>query len=259
MINILIVEDEIPAQITLKKLIERCCPNSQIVAALSSVKSTINYLKDNPDGADVIFMDVELSDGICFEIFERVNINAHVIITTAYDNYAINAFKVNSCDYLLKPIGDEDMRRAWERCRERIESRSAANLETIMDMVSRASVSRETKEYKKRFIVKTGEKIIIIPVDDIAYCFSEDKSTYAVSKCGTRRLLDYSLDMMQEMLDPKLFFRISRSYIVSINAIENISKHLGTRFKIQLNPPTEDEVVVSRSRTSDFLEWLDNN
>ena len=104
-----------------------------------------------------------------------------------------------------------------------------------------------------------GEKIIIIPVEDIAYCFSEDKSTYAVSRNGTRRILDYSLDMVQEMLDPRLFFRISRSHIVSINAIENISKYLGTRLKLQLNPPSADDVVVSRSRTSDFLEWLDSN
>ena len=258
MIKILIVEDEIPAQINLKKLIDRCCPDGSVVMTLTSVRQTIKWLEENPDGADVIFMDVELSDGICFEIFEHVTINAHVIITTAYDNYAINAFKVNSRDYLLKPIGDEDMKRAWERCRESIESRASANIETLLDMVSRAIVTRD-KEFKKRFIVKTGEKIIIIPVEDIAYCFSEDKSTYAVNRNGTRRLLDYSLDMVQEMLDPKLFFRISRSYIVSINAIENISKHLGTRLKIQLNPPSEDEVVVSRSRTSDFLEWLDNN
>lgn len=258
MIKILIVEDEIPAQINLKKLIDRCCPDGSVVMTLTSVRQTIKWLEENPDGADVIFMDVELSDGICFEIFEHVTINAHVIITTAYDNYAINAFKVNSRDYLLKPIGDEDMKRAWERCRESIESRASANIETLLDMVSRANVTRD-KEFKKRFIVKTGEKIIIIPVEDIAYCFSEDKSTYAVNRNGTRRLLDYSLDMVQEMLDPKLFFRISRSYIVSINAIENISKHLGTRLKIQLNPPSEDEVVVSRSRTSDFLEWLDNN
>ena len=258
MIKILIVEDEIPAQINLKKLIDRCCPDGSVVMTLTSVRQTIKWLEENPDGADVIFMDVELSDGICFEIFEHVTINAHVIITTAYDNYAINAFKVNSRDYLLKPIGDEDMKRAWERCRESIESRASANIETLLDMVSRANVTRD-KEYKKRFIVKTGEKIIIIPVEDIAYCFSEDKSTYAVNRNGTRRLLDYSLDMVQEMLDPKLFFRISRSYIVSINAIENISKHLGTRLKMQLNPPTTEEVVVSRSRTSDFLEWLDNN
>ena len=258
MIKILIVEDEIPAQINLKKLIDRCCPDGSVVMTLTSVRQTIKWLEENPDGADVIFMDVELSDGICFEIFEHVTINAHVIITTAYDNYAITAFKVNSRDYLLKPIGDEDMKRAWERCRESIESRASANIETLLDMVSRANVTRD-KEFKKRFIVKTGEKIIIIPVEDIAYCFSEDKSTYAVNRNGTRRLLDYSLEIVQEMLDPKLFFRISRSYIVSINAIENISKHLGTRLKIQLNPPSEDEVVVSRSRTSDFLEWLDNN
>ena len=169
MIKILIVEDEIPAQVNLKKLIDRCCPDGNVVMTLTSVRQAVKWLEENPEGADVIFMDVELSDGICFEIFERVNINAHVIITTAYDNYAINAFKVNSRDYLLKPIGDEDMKRAWERCRESIESRASANIETLLDMVSRANGARG-KEYKKRFIVKTGEKIIIIPVEDIAYC-----------------------------------------------------------------------------------------
>lgn len=258
MIKILIVEDEIPAQVNLKKLIEKCCDNSQIVTTLTSVRSTIKWLEENPQGADVIFLDVELSDGISFDIFDKVEINAQVIITTAYDNYAINAFRVKTLDYLLKPITESDMRRAWERCKERIEQQSTPNLEALLDIVSKANATKD-KEYKKRFIVKMGEKIIIIPVEDIAYCYSEDKSTYAVNRNGTRRLLDYSLDTVQEMLDPKIFFRISRSYIVSINAIENISKHLGTRLKLQLNPHTEDEVVVSRSRTSDFLEWLDNN
>ena len=127
-----------------------------------------------------------------------------------------------------------------------------------MDVIAKASTPK-SKENKNRFIVKTGEKIIIIPVEDIAYCYSEDKSTYAVNFAGTRRLLDYSLDMVQEMLDPKRFFRVSRSCIVAINAIENISKHLGTRLKLQLNPRTEEDIVVSRSRTSDFLVWLDSD
>ena len=259
MINILIIEDEIPAQINLKKLIDRCCPNSQIVMTLTSVRQSVKWLEENPESADVIFMDVELSDGICFEIFERVNISQHVIITTAYDNYAINAFKAGSIDYLLKPITEEDMHRAWSRCVERLESRTTPEIERrLMDMVTRAS-NNTNKEYRKRFTVKTGEKIVIIPVEDIAYCYSKDKSTYTVNRNGTQRLLDYSLDTVQEMLDPKIFFRISRSYIISINAIENISKYLGTRLKLQLTPQTEDEVVVSRSRTSDFLEWLDNN
>ncbi|MBO7307881.1 MAG: response regulator transcription factor [Alistipes sp.] len=258
MINILIVEDEIPAQITLKKLIDKCCPNSQVVMALSSVRSTIKWLEENPDKADVIFMDVELSDGICFEIFERTNISAHVIITTAYDNYAVDAFKINSVDYLLKPIFEEDLKRAWSRCLERLESRHSPDIERLMEMVSRVGMPAN-KEYKKRFTVKAGEKIVIIPVDEIAYCYSEDKNTYAVNKNGSLRLLDYSLDTIQEMLNPRLFFRISRSYIVSINAIENISKYLGTRLKLQLTPHTDNEVVVSRSRTSDFMEWLDNN
>jgi DNA-binding LytR/AlgR family response regulator len=258
MINVLIVEDEIPAQINLKKLIDKCCPNSRVVMTLTSVRQTIKWLEENPESADVIFMDVELSDGICFEIFERVNISQHVIITTAYDNYAIKAFKVNSVDYLLKPIIEEDMKRAWARCVERLESRTSSDIERLMDIMSKQNIA-PGKEYKKRFTVKTGEKISIIPVDEIAYCYSKDKSTYAVNRNGSQRLMDYSLDMMQEMLDPKIFFRISRSYIVSINSIENISKYLGTRLKLQITPHTDDEVVVSRSRTSDFLEWLDNN
>ena len=258
MIKVVIVEDEIPAQINLKKLIEKCCDQSRVVATLSSVRSTVKWLEENPQGADVIFLDVELSDGICFDIFDKVAIDAQVIITTAYDNYAIKAFRVNTVDYLLKPITESDLRCTWERCKERIELQSQPNLETLLDIVSKAGAPKD-KEYKKRFIVKMGEKIIIIPVEDIAYCYSEDKSTYAISRNGTRRLLDYSLDMVQEMLDPKIFFRISRSYIVSINSIENISKYLGTRLKLQLTPHSDDEVVVSRSRTSDFLEWLDNN
>lgn len=258
MINILIIEDEIPAQINLKKLIDRCCPNSNIVMTLSSVRQSVKWLEENPDGADVIFMDVELSDGICFEIFDRATITQHVIITTAYDNYAIDAFRTGSIDYLLKPIVEDDLKRAWGRCMERLESRTSPDIERLMNMVSRANNTPD-KEYKKRFTVRTGEKIIIIPVDEIAYCYSKDKSTYAVNRNGKQRLLDYSLDTVQEMLDPKIFFRISRSYIVSINSIENISKYLGTRLKLQIAPHTDDEVVVSRSRTSDFLDWLDNN
>ena len=257
MIKILIVEDEIPAQINLKKLIDKHCANSVVVSTLSSVRSTIKWLEDNPDGADLIFMDVELSDGVCFDIFEKVSVNTQVVITTAYDNYAVKAFRTNCTDYLLKPIVDSDFVVAWERCMERIEQSATPNMEALMDAISK--VGSRDKEYKKRFIVKAGEKIIIIPVEDIAYCYSEEKSTYAVNFAGTRRLLDYSLDMVQDMLDPKRFFRVSRSCIVSINAIENISKHLGTRLKLQLNPRTEEDVVVSRSRTSDFLLWLDNN
>lgn len=258
MIKVLIVEDEIPAQLTLRRLIERCCPESHIVEMLTSVKSTIKWLEENPEGADVIFMDVELSDGVCFDIIDKVAIEANIIITTAYDNYAINAFKRDARDYLLKPIDESELRRAWERCRERNEAKHAHNIEALLDMVLKAK-SPQGRDFKKRFIVKAGDKIVIIPVEEIAYCYSEDKSTYAVNRNGTHRLLDYSLDTVQEMLDPSLFFRISRSCIVSISSIDSISKHLGTRLKLQLNPRSDEDVIVSRSRTSDFLEWLDNN
>lgn len=258
MLRILIIEDEIPAQITLKKLLDKCADDCKIVGTLTSVKSAVKWIDDNPTGADIIFMDVELSDGVCFDIFQRTTIDANVIITTAYDNYAINAFKINSVDYLLKPIDEEELKRALDRCRKSIEAKNPAGIETLINYFEQASQTH-TKGYKKRFIVKVGEKIVIIPVEEIAYCYSEDKNTYSVTKSGSRRLLDYSLDSVQEMLDPKIFFRISRSYIVSINSIENISRHLGTRLKLQLKPKTDDEVVVSRSRASDFLEWLDDN
>ncbi len=229
----IIVEDEIPAQITLKKMLDRCCDDCQIIATFTSVRATVKWLEENPSGVDVIFMDVELSDGVCFDIFKQTTIEANVIITTAYESYAVNAFKINSVDYLLKPIAEQDLKRAWERCRKSAEARNPASLEALLDYFTQAA----RKGFKKRFIVKVGEKIVIIPVDQIAYCYSEDKNTYAVTRNATRRLLDYSLDTVQEMLDPSLFFRISRSYIVSIDAIDNISRHMGTRLKLQLTPP----------------------
>jgi DNA-binding LytR/AlgR family response regulator len=147
MIKILIVEDEIPAQVNLKKLIDKCCDNGRIVMTLTSVRSTIKWLEENPQGADVIFLDVELSDGISFDIFDKVEINAQVIITTAYDNYAINAFRVKTLDYLLKPITESDMRRAWERCKERIEQQSTPNLRLCSTSCRRLTLpkTRSTK------------------------------------------------------------------------------------------------------------------
>ena len=256
--RVLIIEDEIPSRLNLQRALANIATDLHIVGSIGSVKEAVEWFGAHPEGADLVFMDVQLSDGLCFDIFKSVKVAGHVVITTAYDHYALDAFKIHSVDYLLKPIVEEELVRAWGRCIERLESRTSPDIERLMEMVSSAGATIG-KEYKKRFTVKAGEKIVIIPVDEIAYCYSEDKSTYAVNKNGNRRLLDYSLDMMQDMLNPHHFFRISRSYIVSINAIENISKHLGTRLKLQLNPHTDDEVVVSRSRTSDFMKWLDNN
>ena len=256
--RILIIEDEIPSRLNLQRALAAIAPDLEVVGAIGSVGEAIEWFNTHPEGVDLIFMDVQLSDGLCFDIFKSVSVKGRIIITTAYDNYAVNAFKRDTRDYLLKPIDEEELRRAWERCRERIEAKNAPNIEHLLDMVLKAK-SPKGRDFKKRFIVKAGDKIVIIPVEDIAYCYSEDKSTYAVNRNGTHRLLDYSLDTVQEMLDPSLFFRISRSCIVSITAIDSISKHLGTRLKLQLIPRSEEDVIVSRSRTSDFLEWLDKN
>ena len=252
MINILIIEDEIPAQITLKKLIERCCADSQIVATLTSVKSTIKWLEENPDMADIIFMDVELSDGICFEIFEHINPSAQVIITTAYDNYALNAFKINSVDYLLKPIEPDSLKRAVARCRM---SGGQIDAEALLKAIGNGTSAK--KEYKERYIVRFNDRIVPLLTSNIAYVYSEEKNNYLVTFDEQRYIIDSSLDVISEEFNPEYFFRISRGCIVSLKAIKSIIKQAGGRLRIVAEPVSSFEMTVSRSRVDDFLKWLE--
>ena len=251
MIKVVIVEDEIPAQINLKKLIEKCCDQSRVVATLSSVRSTVKWLEENPQGADVIFLDVELSDGICFDIFDKVAIDAQVIITTAYDNYALKAFEAGSIDYLLKPVEAEQLKRAVARCRM-----SGGSID--VDALARAiGGAPSVKSYKERYIIRFNDRIIPLQTSNIAYVFSEDKNNYMVTFDGQKYIIDSSLDVIAEELDPQYFFRISRSCIVSMKAIDSITKQMGGRLKISAHPEPSFEMTVSRSRVDDFLLWLE--
>lgn len=250
--KVLIVEDEPLAQNNLRNLTMKLFDDLEIVGMLSSVKGAVQWLQNPDNKLDILFLDVELSDGMCFDIFEQVKTNAQIIITTAYDTYALKAFQIHSIDYLLKPIDPDELKAAVERCRQ---MRPAPILDA--ELLRRALIPEEQPAYKSRFVIRLGDRIVLLRTEDIAYFYAEDKSTYAVTKENKRYILDLTLDATHEAVDPRRFFRVSRSQIVAIDAIENISKHLNNRLKISLLPKPEFETFVSRFRITDFMEWLE--
>lgn len=253
--NVLIVEDEIPAQTNLRRIIEKHFDDLRIVGMQSSVVGTVGWLGDPANRPDIIFMDVQLSDGMCFDIFARAEVPGKVVITTAYDDYAIRAFRINSVDYLLKPIVPEELQAAVERCRRALGSEQPA---PAPDAGLLRSLLAGGREYRKRFVVRLGDRITVVNTEQVAYFYAEDKYTYLVTTDGRRLILDTSLDAAAGQLDPRLFFRLSRNCTASIASIAGISKHLSNRLKVALEPRPDFEVFVSRSRTADFMNWLED-
>lgn len=249
MLRALIIEDEIPAQMNLMRALNNNFDDIAVVGRLDSVDSAVRWLNDPENKVDIIFMDVELSDGKCFEIFKQVKVAANVVITTAYDQYAIQAFKAGSIDYLLKPIDTDELKEAVARCRKRIASE--------VDLSKLEQAVAQPKEYKKRFAVKVGDRILIIDINDVAYFYSEDKTTYMVTHANQKYVIDQSLDTLGDMLNSHQFFRLSRAYIASIKSIKSISKHFSSRLKVVLTPTTEEAIFVSRVRIPDFMRWLE--
>ena len=250
--NVLIVEDEIMAQKSLIRVLTQNFPDMKITGCTSSIRSTVEWLKDPANNVDVIFMDVELSDGECFEIFRQVNINAKVIMTTAYDSYALKAFEAGSIDYLLKPIDPTSLKRAVARCRM---SGGHINTDALLKAIGNGSTPK--KEYKERYIVRFNDRIVPLHTSNIAYIYSEEKNNYLVTFDEQRYIIDSSLDVVSEEFNPDDFFRISRGCIVSMKAIKSIIKQVGGRLRIVTEPKSSFEMTVSRSRVDDFLEWLE--
>lgn len=251
--NVLIVEDELMARKSLERTLKQNFPEMEIVGALDSVKDTVEWLNDSSNTADIIFMDVELSDGVCFEIFRQTEVKAKVIMTTAYDSYALKAFEAGSVDYLLKPVEPEYLKRAVSRCQSRSGN---VDLDAIMKVLGNATADSK-KEYKERFIIKFNDRIVPLQASDIAYIYSEEKNNYLVTNDGHKYIIDSSLDVMSEELDPAIFFRISRSCIVAMKAIRSILKQQGGRLRITADPEPSFEMTVSRSRVDDFMTWLE--
>ena len=250
--KILIVEDEIMAQKSLTRVLTQNFPDMEIIGYTSSVKGTVEWLRNPDNVADIIFMDVELSDGECFEIFRQIEIKAKVIMTTAYDSYALKAFEAGSIDYLLKPIDVSSLKRAVARCRM---SGGQIDVESLLKAVGGGTPPK--KEYKERYIVRFNDRIVPLLTSNIAYIFSEDKTNYLVTFEDKRYIIDCSLDVISEELNPDEFFRISRSCIISMKSITSIIKQQGGRLRVVAKPEPSFEMTVSRSRVDDFLEWLE--
>ncbi len=248
--RVLIVEDEIAAARRLSKMLLELEPDAQILAVPDSVSSTVEWLISN-DEPDLILLDIHLADGVSFKIFNQVKVKCPIIFTTAYDQYAIQAFKLNSVDYLLKPINTEDLKFSVDKFKERRNVASNLDFEKLL-----LEIRKPQQCYQQRFVVQFADKLKAIEIDSVAYFIAMEKSVFLVSADNHRYAVDYTMEKLETVLNPKSFFRVNRKFIVSFKAIKNMYFYSKSRVKLELNPPVDSEVIVSTERSSDFKEWL---
>mgnify|MGYP006196531957 FL=1 len=249
--NIIIIEDEKPAARLLQRKIEKL--GLQVNTMLHSVEEAINWFQKNQH-PDLIFLDIQLSDGLSFEIFEQIDIESAVIFTTAYDEYALRAFKLNSIDYLLKPIDEDDLEKAISKFKNHYQKNAVSNLD--FEAIKRMLVNPVEKEYKKRFSVKIGQQLKVISIDEIECFYSENKGTYIHTLDNRDYLIDSTLEVLEAEINPKDFYRVSRKFIVPLQSIKEIQVYSNSRLKIILPTYKDDEVIVARERVGDFKDWI---
>ncbi|WP_425636623.1 LytR/AlgR family response regulator transcription factor [Algoriphagus yeomjeoni] len=248
--RILIIEDEKPAANLLIKQIKEHYPDAEIFGNLDSISKSIQWFGNNSQ-PDLIFCDIQLADGISFEIFEKVNLSTPIIFTTAFDQYAIKAFQVNAIDYLLKPIDPKELARAVDKYKAN-HIRSAIEIDLLKNLLS---PSKST--YKSRFLVKFGDKIQSVPVDTIAFFYSEERVTFMQTIEGKKYVLESTLEQTEAQVNPSNFFRLNRKYLISMDAIEGIFSYSNSRLKVTLKNCNDQDILVSREKVTDFKSWLD--
>jgi len=255
--NVLIIEDESATARRLQKLLGEIDPSIHVLAIHESIAQTVNWLS-NYGEPDLMFMDVNLSDGLSFGIFEEIEVNCPVIFTTAYDKYAIQAFKVNSIDYLLKPINKETLTDSLRKYRKLHHSETDATLDVAKLDISKLALvlGIQKTDYMKRLVVRYGEVIKAIEVKDVAYFYSDEKIVFMALKEGKAYPVDFTLDHLELRLDPEMFFRINRKFLINYHAIEKMISYSKSRIKISLNPPCSLEAISSTERSGEFKEWL---
>ncbi|RFS17746.1 LytTR family DNA-binding domain-containing protein [Emticicia sp. C21] len=248
--KVIIIEDEERTARQLVRMLLNYDPTIEVLALLPSVKEAVNWFKQNPM-PDIAFMDIHLEDGQAFSIFEQVNLTVPVIFTTAYDEYMLKAFKVNSIDYLLKPIDYDDLVRALEKFK-------SLQVNPSFDMNALLQLVQKPKEptFKDRFMVTVGTKIYSIETEDIAFFYSEEKATFLMTKAGQLLTLEHSLDNLENQLNPVNFFRMNRQFLVARKAIKSIQIYSPTKIKLDLAPVSRKEVFVSVHKVPDFKDWL---
>lgn len=255
--NIFIVEDEIVTQMSLVRILNSNFPEVKVVGTARTVKESLEYLRANESTPpDLIFMDVELQDGNCFDIFRQINITSNVVLTTAYHKYAIEAFRVGCIDYLLKPIEPQALCRSVERCKKNMNIVNSKNLLATFDQFVKNKPMSESGKTKKRFIIKLGDNFVLVPTTDIAYFYTVDNATYLVTKQGVNYIINYPLDVIITQIDLDEFFRISRYCIIALSEISGVTKIKGGRLKILTKFEPKCEMTVSRARVEEFLDWL---
>ncbi|NOQ28434.1 MAG: response regulator [Bacteroidales bacterium] len=256
--RVVIIEDEQHNYKMLKGMINKLRPDWEIAGALESVKQSIEWFEKN-EQPELIFMDIQLTDGICFSIFEKVKIESMIIFTTAYDEYAIQAFKVNSIDYLLKPISEEKLSGAIKKSEKildyfEIERNDKPDYETLL----KALKSGE-KNYRKRFLITGSSSFFKIETKDIAYFYTINRITFAVTFDAKEHILDLTMEKLEEQLDPEIFFRANRSQIINIESIQKFESFFGGKLSVRLVNPFKDSVLISRLKATEFKNWLDDN
>ena len=249
--KVLIIEDETLAAERLQNLILGILPNAQIVGQLKSVVAAVEWLTHQPH-PDLIISDIRLLDGLSFEIFEKVNVRKPIIFTTAYDQYAIRAFDVNSVDYLLKPVQQDKLEKALRKLQQTENQTPVISYNEILKLLQSPQ-----QVYKSRFMVRLGQKIIALPVEKIAYFYSENKLTFAITADQKKYPLDQTLDELSDLLDPVVFFRANRQFIITFSCIAEIHPYFKGRVKLTLQPHTTEEVIISSERTPEFKQWID--
>ena len=251
--KVLIVEDESHAAQRLETLVLSLISDAEIVGMIGSVKNAVEWFRNNA-APDVVLMDIQLADGISFQVFDQCEVKSPVIFTTAYDEYAIRAFKVNSVDYILKPIDKQELLVALNKVVNK--KRSETEVALLMKSMSEA-MTMLTRNFKSRFVVKVGEHLHTIEVSKILFFYSQEKLTFCSTIENRNFILDYSLDDLEEMLDPRRFFRINRRYVVSSEAIRDIISYTNSRLKLILSGSSNNDVIVARERVQQFKDWLD--
>jgi DNA-binding LytR/AlgR family response regulator len=250
--NVLIIEDEPQAAQRIEKLVTAIIPSVKILSKLDSVKNSVNWLKLN-SSPDLILMDIQLADGISFSIFDQCQVKSPVIFTTAYDEYALKAFKVNSIDYILKPIDEQELRAALNKFQS---LNSTTQPDMMLESIGHAMMML-TKKYKERFMVKVGEHLKSIEIEEILFFFSLEKTTFAQTKDGRKHILDFTLDQLENLLNPENYFRINRKYIINSKSIQDMISHTNSRLKLVLKISDDGDVIVARERVQEFKEWMD--
>lgn len=251
--KVVIIEDEPFARLELKRILKNINTDISVVKEIDSVQDAVEWLSENQN-FDLIFLDIQLADGLSFEIFDHVKMTIPVIFTTAFDEYAVKAFQLNSIDYLLKPIEEKALINALTK----LENLKNLFTNQAIDTNKLKELFQPNKTYKTRFLTKIGDQYKFIPVNEVAYFYADRNTIYLVNHQNQKSIVDFRLDELEQQLNPKDFFRATRSHIISIQSIKKVHKHFNSRLLVELSPKTEEEVLVSRVKVDDFLSWIDS-